>query len=482
MNAFTRSHRLVGIGASGALAVSAFGFLPTAATGSTGATGASDATASGTCRVVQLAEPDRGYDGAVVDIEVVDGQTLYYGNTLVRDKHAVEHQRALVWEGLGGDPVRVGPSGYDEDIAFELTASGLVNGQSVDWHTGVEAAWVQDLRSGEVTILDTESGPRGSGHGGMWMRRINDAGRVVGIVFRNWTDPWADAVTFVGPDAPMELLPGVAAAADSLAFGINNQAQKTGYLATREYEEAPGWYAFDPVVWQSDGTITPMSVAGGFEAVPRAIKDDGSASGSMLAGQSVDSAHVEPAYWPDPSRVVPLGVLPGGGWGDVFGMDEGGWLVGALDRGVKRNDRLAEGGLMRHAFLWTPSIGEGRVRLLPSLYATAKGEQDWRDWQGSAVHAVNGDLDQAGAGSHVEFRHGRAIQAPTVWMNVDRCGAEVATTHDPFGLQESTQESTQESAQESAQPTSSRASARTTARVSRLSARVVKAWKRSSVR
>ena len=461
MHAFTRTRRLAVVGVSGALAASAL-VSPS--------TGATAATTSASCRLVQLQEPAKGYDGGVIDIEVVDGRTVYYGSTIVRDKHAVEHQRALVWHGPESAPVRVGPSGYDEDIAFELTASGLVNGQSMDWDTGTEVAWVQDLRSGQLTILDTDSGPRGAEHGPMWMRRINDAGTVVGVVARNRTDPWTDAVTFAGPDASMELLPGVAAAADSLAFGINNRAQKTGYLSTREYEEAPGWYAFDPVVWQDDGTITPMSVTGGLEAVPRAIKDDGSASGSMLFGQSIDTAHVEPAYWPDPSTVVPLGVLPGGGWGDVFGMDEDGWLVGALDRGVKRNDRLAERGLMDHAFLWTPSIGEGHVRLLPSLYATAKGEEDWRLWPGSAVHAVNGDLNQAASGSHVEFRYGRAIYAPTVWLNVDQCGTEVATTHDPFGLQES------------AELSSSDANARTTARVARQSTRVMKAWKRLSTR
>jgi hypothetical protein len=463
MDVFTRTRRLGAVGITGALAASTLAVL---------SIGTPAGATPGDCRLVQLREPARSHDGSVMDIEVVDGRTVYYGSTLARDKHGVEHQRALVWHGLDGDPVRVGPPGYDEDIAFELTSSGLVNGQSLDWESGREAAWVQDLRTGDVTILATDSGPAGAAHGRMWMRRINDGGSVVGVVGRNQTDPWTDAVTFDHPAASMELLPGVAEAADSLAYGINNQSQKVGYLSTREYEEAPGWYAFDPVVWQGDGSITPMAVTGGLEAIPRAIKDDGSASGSMLYGESLDTGHVEPAYWPEPSTVVPLGVLPGGGFGDVYGMDEGGWLVGALDRGVKRNDRLGERGAMNHAFLWTPSVGEGRVRLLPSLYAHAKGEQDWRRWQGSAVHAVNGELNQAASGSHVEFRYGRAIQAPTVWVNADRCGTEVATTHDPFGLQTSAESSV-------SSRTATGTGARTT---SRMAARAVRAWKRASRR
>ena len=461
MHAFTRARLLAVAGISGALTASALA-VPS--------TGAASATTSGRCRVVQLPEPARGHDGGVMDIEVVDGRTTYFGSTYERDRHGVEHQRALVWHGLGAIPVRVGPSGYDEDIAFELTESGLVNGQSMDWETGTEVAWVQDLATGQVTVLGTDSGPRGTAHGGMWMRRINDAGAVAGMVVRDPSEPWSDAVGFAAPDAAMELLPGSAEAADAVASGIDNAGRRTGYLSTREMDEMPGWYWFDPVVWEADGRMTFLDMDGALDAAPRAIKDDGSVSGSVLRGPSFEAAHIEPAYWPTPESAVTLGVLPGGDFGDVFGMDEGGWLVGALGRAVKKNDRLGERGQMDHAFLWNPSIGEGHVRLLPSLYATAKGDQDWRRWQGSAVHAVNGDLNQAASGSHVEFRYGRAIKAPTVWVNVDRCGAEVATTHDPFGLQES------------AEPGSSVANSRTTARVARPSTRVVKAWKRLSTR
>lgn len=455
MDAFTRTRRLAAAGITGALVASGAAVL------GTGPSAASPAS----CRVVQLQEPLRGYDGGVIDIEVVDGHAVYYGSTIVRDKHGVEHQRALVWHGLGSAPVRVGPSGYDEDVAFELTESGLVNGQSVDWGTGTEVAWIQDLATGQVTVLRTESGPRGTDRGRIWMRRINDAGAVAGVVGRDPEQPWTDAVAFAGPGAAMELLPGSAEAADAAATGINNVGQRTGYLSTREMEEAPGWYWFDPVVWEADGSITALEAGGVLDGAPRAVKDDGSVSGSVLHGSSLDDAHVEPAYWPSPDRLITLGVLPGGDFGDVYGMDEAGWLVGALGRFVKKNHRLGERGVMDHAFLWNPSIGEGRVRLLPSLYATAKGEQDWRQWQGSAVHAVNGELNQAASGSHVEFRHGRAIKAPTVWVDADRCGVEVSTTHDPFGLHTS------------AEPAlSSGTEARTTARTP---VRAVKAWKRS---
>ena len=279
MHAFTRTRQLAVVGVSGALAASAL-VSPS--------TGATAATTSAPCRLVQLHEPARGYDGGVIDIEVVEGRTVYYGSTIVRDKHGVEHQRALVWNGLEGEPVRVGPSGYDEDIAFELTASGLVNGQSMDWDTGTEVAWVQDLRSGRLAILDTGSGPRGAGHGPMWMRRINDAGAVAGMVARNPSEPWTDAVGFDAPDAAMELLPGSADAADAVASGINNSGQRTGYLSTREMVEMPGWYWFDPVVWETDGGITALDLDGALDGAPRAIKDDGSASGSVLRGPSFD--------------------------------------------------------------------------------------------------------------------------------------------------------------------------------------------------
>jgi hypothetical protein len=413
------------------------------------------------CRLVELRQPDGAYDGGVMDIEVVDGRTVYYGNTHERDRRGVDHQRAVVWRGLAGPPVRVGPSGFDEDIAFELTETGLVNGQSLDWETGREVAWVQDIGTMQLTLLDT-----GTGHGPMWMRRINDRAEVAGMVGRNPDEPWTDAVGFDSPTSPMELLPGSAEAADAVASGINNHGQRTGYLATRPMGDS-GWYWFDPVVWEEDGTVTQLAVAGALDGAPRAIKDDGSVSGSVLYGDAVGEAHVEPAYWPTPATLVTLGVLPGGDFGDVYGMDEGGWLVGQYARAVKRNDRLGERGVMGHAFLWTPSIGEGRVRLLPSLYATAKRDADWRHWHGTAVHAVNGRLNQVASGSHVEFRHGRPITAPTVWLNADRCGREVLTTHDPFGLHA---------------PSESALRAPAPRRGMHVSDRAVQAWKRADAR
>lgn len=432
---------------------------------------ARSAAPAGGCRVVRLAEPAWGYDGSVMDIEVVDGVTTYYGSTHDRDKNGVEHQRALVWRGLDSRPVRVGPPGYDEDIAYELTASGLINGESTEFATGRSVHWVQDLDTMAITVFDTDSGPRGADHGTARIRRINDRGEAAGLVVRDDSEPWTDAVAFDSPDSPMELLPGSGAAADAIAMGINDHGQRVGYLSTRPIPEDPAWYWLDPVIWEPDGSVTPMAVAG-LDAVPRAIKNDGSASGSGLYGADLATAHVEPVYWPDPSTAVGLGVLPGGGWGDVFGMDEGGWLVGAMDRGTKRRDRLARdrSGVMTHAFLRTPETTEGTVRILPSLYALAKGEDDWRRWAGTAVHAVNRDVRQAASGSHVEFRYGRPVGAPTVWLEADRCGEEVATTHHPFDVAGSS--------------TSARATARTTTRralhdAQRRSDRVVRAWRRS---
>lgn len=418
------------------------------------------------CRLVELRQPAGAYDGGVMDIEVVDGQAVYYGNTFERDRRGVDHQRALAWRGLAAPPVRVGPAGFDEDIAFELTESGLVNGQSVDWETGTEVAWVQDIDTMQLTLLDT-----GAGHGPMWMRRINDRGAVAGMIARDADEPWTDAVGFDSPTSAMELLPGSAEAADAVAGGINNRGQRTGYLSTRPMGDS-GWYWFDPVVWEADGTVTPLAVPGALDGAPRAIKDDGSVSGSVLFGTSVEQAHIEPAYWPDPTTLVTLGVLPGGDFGDVYGMDEGGWLVGRYARAVKRNDRLGERGVMGHAFLWTPAVGNGRVRLLPSLYATAKRDVDWRHWHGTAVHAVNAGLNQAGSGSHVEFRHGRPITAPTVWVNADRCGREVTTTHDPYGLLAPPESSTGSSARRATVPR----------RGGHVLDRTAHAWRRASAR
>ena len=138
-------------------------------------------------------------------------------------------------------------------------------------------------------------------------------------------------------------------------------------------------------------------------------------------GHDPDTAHIEAAYWPRPDRNVGLGVLPGGTYSDAFGMDEGGWLVGSMDRLVDpEENRFGHEGAIDHSFLWRSRLGEGRARILPSLYGL-QHDLRWTKWVGSAVHAVNADLNQAGSASHIRFAGKHLVSAPTVYLNADRC-------------------------------------------------------------
>ena len=391
------------------------------------------------CQLVRLEQPHGGYDGGLMDIEQVDGQTVYYGSTFLFDKKGGEHQRALVWRGLDAEPVRVGPSGYEHDVAFELTPNGLVNGISENYSDGTVVAWVQDLATMELRFFDLDSGPRGADHGYSWLRRINSDGEAVGWVDRG-ADPGvyegADAVAFESADSPMTLLPGSEDAIEARATGINDHGARAGTISTETYPGNDQWIIWEPVVWEADGTVTTLATPHGLEGAPRAIKDDGSVSGGIVWGEDPETLHLEAAYWPEPDVNVALGLLPGGGWSDVLGMDEGGWLVGGMDRKVRDKHPMADEGFLSHGFFWTPEVGEGTVRVLPSLFGQRKGLSSWRQWMTGSVHAVNRDLDQAGTGSHVGYRKGRAITAPTVYLNASQCGAEVETTHVPFFLAE----------------------------------------------
>lgn len=53
-------------------------------------------------------------------------------------------------------------------------------------------------------------------------------------------------------------------------------------------------------------------------------------------------------------------------------------------------------------------------------------------WSRELMCSLHAGIDQAAAGTHVGFRDGRPIEAPTVFVNASRCGRLVATTHDPF--------------------------------------------------
>ena len=105
--------------------------------------------------------------------------------------------------------------------------------------------------------------------------------------------------------------------------------------------------------WNADGSRTELASPHGLDAIKRNIKDDGSASGLIMWGHDLDTAHFEAAYWPRPGRNVGLGVLPGGSYSDAFGMDEEGWLVGSMDRLVDAEEnRFGPEGSIDHSFLW----------------------------------------------------------------------------------------------------------------------------------
>ncbi|MGZ8744255.1 MAG: hypothetical protein ACXWXO_15155 [Nocardioides sp.] len=412
--------------------------LALAATGVTILTGPAAEAGKGSpgCRLVRLPIPDGYVNGGVMDIEQVGDTVVYYGNSWRRARGGEGPQRAFIWRGLHGEPERVGPRGWDDDTAYELTSSGLINGESTDFETGETIAWVQDIDTMEVTVFDTDSGPRGTDHGAPWIRRINDAGAAAGAVGRDDGTPAEDAVAFASPTSPMTHLSGSEEAITAAGFGINNAGERVGYTGT---EWLPGhvdeFLVFDAMKWSADGTRTELVTPDGPDGIPRNIKDDGRASGLMLVGFDIDTFHVEAAYWPTPDVNIGLGVLRGGGYSDAFGMDEGGWLVGAADRAVKpKVNRFGPDGFILHAFLWTPDTTEGRIRILPSLYGR-RHDLPWRRWVGSAVHAVNRDLNQVGSSSHWKFKRDRLIDAPTVWLNADQCGVERPTTHDPFNLE-----------------------------------------------
>ncbi|WP_438853729.1 hypothetical protein [Agromyces sp. M3QZ16-3] len=385
------------------------------------------------CRLVELPLPEGGYDGGVMDIEVVDGETVYYGSYHVRDESGEEHQRVALWRGLEGGPEPVDPGfGAWSDIAFELTESGLISGVSEDADRGNPKPWVIDLATGAVALIDTTRGSAGDGSE-MWVRRINDAGAVVG----------SDAPG-VGSKGNMraygwEHFTGDAVRLDASSFasqgwGINNLGDRSGFMAKGKQPKYPHWTDYNPVVWHADGSTTPLPRVG-IDAVARMVKDDRTAAGDGWWGWSIDTGHVEPVFWPSYDEVVGLGVLDGGGWGRVFGMDEGGWLVGAVDRWTEETP-VTPFGFTDHAFLYIHgTTAPGHLRILPSLHAVETGESDWREWHGSAVHAVNAGLDQAASGSHSGFADdGTPTWGATVWVNASQCGVEVETTHDPWHL------------------------------------------------
>jgi hypothetical protein len=385
------------------------------------------------CRLVELPLPAGGYDGGVMDIEVVGGQTVYYGSYHERDDDGLEHQRVVIWRGLDGDPEPIDP-GFSSwfDIALELTETGLINGVSEDAGYGSPVPWVIDLATGEVTVVDTTPG-KARDRSDMYVRRINDAGAVVGSdhpglgASRN---PRAYAWSHYTGD-PERLQ---ARSAASMGWGINNLGDRSGMLVKGKQPGFPHWTDYIPMIWHAEGRTTELPRVG-IDAVARQVKDDRTASGDGWWGWSVDEGHVEPVFWPAYDEIVGLGVLDGGGWGRAFGLDEGGWVVGAVDRWTGET-LVTPYGFTDHGFLYVHGETEpGHLRILPSLHADATGEDDWREWHGSAVHGVNGELDQAASGSHSGYAaDGTPTRGATVWLNASQCGVEVPTTHDPWHL------------------------------------------------
>ena len=382
------------------------------------------------CRLVQLRSPAGAHETGVIDVEVIDGETVYYGSYYVWDADGQEHQRAVVWRGLDGtpQPLDIG-LGKQNDIAFELTETGLVNGQSDD---GGDPAipWVMDLSSGQVTVVDTTAGKATDGSS-MYVRRINDAGAVVGSDWpgvggsRNSRAYAWDHFTA----APKRL---EAQSFGSEGWGVNNLGDRSGLTAKGRQPSYPHWVNYNPTIWQADGTTRELPRVG-IDATAHLVKDDRTAAGNGWWGWSVDEGHIEAIFWPSFDEVVGLGVVDGGGWSRVFGLDEGGWAVGWLDQFVEESP-TAPDGISGHGFLYRHGVtAPGHLRVLPSVYAVEHGVTDWRQWHTKAVHAVNGELDQAVTATQTGVdEDGRPTWGATVWVNASSCGVEVATTHDPW--------------------------------------------------
>ena len=220
-----------------------------------------------------------------MDIEQVGDQVVYYGNGHWFDRRDRRHQRAFIWRGRNTEPERVGPRGFDADVALELTSSGLINGYSENFD-GSYRAWVQDLATMELTFFDFDSGPRGADHGYGYLRRINDAGAAAGFVSRSDDgQDGDDAVGFDHPSADMEILPGSAEALVAAAFGVTNAGERAGVMGTETLPEDPEFVIFDAMKWNVNGTRTELVSPHGLDALARNIKDDGSAAGWLMWGE-----------------------------------------------------------------------------------------------------------------------------------------------------------------------------------------------------
>jgi hypothetical protein len=378
----------------------------------------------GECEVHTLALPDGIHEGLVVDVEVVRGRgVVYYGSTIVVEADGEEIQQPVVWYGLQGEPVPVGPKGSPTGFAFELTASGLVNGQSVNPETGRWQGWVQKLLTGRVTWVDPAPGDVEPVD--VYFRRINDRGAAAGTA---WLQDGGIALRWTRYDRdPVELPGGDEGIAEG--WDINNDRDVVGNLAVR----LPGDDGFlipQPTLWDARNRPTPMATLG-LDGYPRLLNDRRQAAGVVGVGPDLLSAHPEAGFWPTPDTVVGLGLVPGGVASQAFGLGEEGWVTGLMNVLAPDDPAAGPDGTVGHGFLWTGGDPTS-VRILPSPYALAHGHADWRQWYGNAPHAVNEPLRQVGTGSHGGYlADGWLTLVPTVYVNADRCGVAVSTTHTP---------------------------------------------------
>jgi hypothetical protein len=289
------------------------------------------------CRVVALKTPAGAPWGTVMDIEVVDGQTVYYGSVDVLEG-GEPHQRAALWRGLDAEPEFIGPSGSDADIALELTSSGLANGQSEDWASGRQVAWVYDLGTGNLTSVDTGRGQAEGDH--PWVRRINEQGAMAGVISRGvGKEMRAQAFGWQHySGSPIRL---TAPGEGSQALGINDVGERAGIRVQTKIFNGT-WAVFDPVLWDAQGRMRTVAKIG-LDGVVRGITEDGQMAGFSFIGPDPAVGFVQATYWASPDQVVGLGVLDGGGWSDAFGIDDTGWVVGGMDRFVSEDEPLGEG-------------------------------------------------------------------------------------------------------------------------------------------
>lgn len=388
-----------------------------------GAGGAAGATG---CRLVELQTATGTPWGTVTDIERVERRPVYFGTVDRMRKDGEWHPQAVVWRGLVGRPIPVGPRGTDGTIALELTRNGLVHGSSEDWEEGTSRFWLQNLRTGVLRWWRTDLDGRVVDDA--FIRRVNSHGEATGGI----TPPGHEHEVAVGIESPGSrpfALRVPKRAVGSAALGINDRGDRSGFWAEVTPETDP-IAIFRPSVWDRDGRRHPV-VSPGLDAEPRVINDRRQMAGAAWVG-SIEEGRVEGAYWSSFDEAHTVGVLPGGGMSHLFGIDGRGRAVGWADSPGDPEDPMTDPmyGTYVHNVFWSPGMDEGTLRVLPSLYAVRTGQTDWADWHTMhAAHASHALLDQVGAGTHAGFTDdGSPVGAPTVFVNASQCGVTVASS------------------------------------------------------